>query len=125
MKLEKTFHDEIQQILKLGSAIKVIPWTARASSRSKIILGTSDAWSTSHLSKQTSVLYLDCQIFGLLSNCMVTMQFMRQQDIFYIYIYKQIIPRLSPFSFKNSSKFLDPLAALHMSLLLSMAVASC
>ena len=36
MKLEKTFHDEIQQILKLGSAIKVIPWTARASSRSKI-----------------------------------------------------------------------------------------
>ena len=36
MKLEKTFHDEIQQILKLGSAIKVIPWTARASSRSKM-----------------------------------------------------------------------------------------
>ena len=37
MKLEKTFHDEIQQILKLGSAIKVIPWTAGESSRSKKI----------------------------------------------------------------------------------------
>ena len=36
MKLEKTFHDEIQQFLKLGLDIKVIPWTVRASSRSKI-----------------------------------------------------------------------------------------
>ena len=34
MKLEKTFHDEIQQFLKLLKfpATKVIPWTARASS---------------------------------------------------------------------------------------------
>ena len=31
----KTFHDELQQILKLGRDIKVIPWTARASLRSK------------------------------------------------------------------------------------------
>ena len=30
------FHDEIQQFLKLGLDIKVIPWTDRASSRSKI-----------------------------------------------------------------------------------------
>ena len=36
MKLEKMFHDEIQQFLKLGWDIKVIPWTAGASSRSKI-----------------------------------------------------------------------------------------
>ena len=36
MKLEKTFHDEIQQIFKLSSLIKVIPWTAGESSRSKI-----------------------------------------------------------------------------------------
>ena len=36
MKLEKTFHDEIQQFLKLGWDIKVIPWTAGESSRSKI-----------------------------------------------------------------------------------------
>ena len=35
MKLEKTFHDEIQQILELGSPVKVIPWTAGESSRSK------------------------------------------------------------------------------------------
>ena len=36
MKLEKAFHDEILQLLKLSSfpAIKVIPWTARASLRS-------------------------------------------------------------------------------------------
>ena len=38
MKLEKTILDEIQQILKLGSAIKVIPWTAGESSRSKMII---------------------------------------------------------------------------------------
>ena len=37
MKLEKTFHDEIQQFLKLGRDIKVIPWTAGESSRSKIV----------------------------------------------------------------------------------------
>ena len=36
MKLEKTFHDEIEQFLKLGWDIKVIPWTAGESSRSKI-----------------------------------------------------------------------------------------
>jgi hypothetical protein len=36
MKLEKTFHDEIQQFLKLGWDIKVIPWTAGESSRSKM-----------------------------------------------------------------------------------------
>ena len=35
MILEKTSHDEIEQILKLGRDVKVIPWTARASSRSK------------------------------------------------------------------------------------------
>ena len=35
MKLEKTFHDEIQQIFKLSSLIKAIPWTAGESSRSK------------------------------------------------------------------------------------------
>ena len=38
MKLEKTFHDEIQQFLKLGRDIKVIPWTAGESSRSKMII---------------------------------------------------------------------------------------
>ena len=37
MKLEKTFHDEIEQFSKLGREIKVIPWTAGESSRSKII----------------------------------------------------------------------------------------
>ena len=51
MKLEKTFHDEIEQLLKLGCFIKVIPWTARASSRSKkslllfwfaLLLGSSE-----------------------------------------------------------------------------------
>ena len=36
MKLEKTFHDEIQQILKHSSLIKVISWTAGESSQSKI-----------------------------------------------------------------------------------------
>ena len=36
MKLETIFHDEMQQFLKLSFLIiKVIPWTARASSRSK------------------------------------------------------------------------------------------
>jgi hypothetical protein len=35
MKLEKKIHDKTQQILKFGSAIKVIPWTPRVSSRSK------------------------------------------------------------------------------------------
>ena len=36
MKLEKIFHEEIQQFLKFGWDIKMIPWTAGASSRSKI-----------------------------------------------------------------------------------------
>ena len=37
MKLEKSFHDEIQQIFQTRiPATKVIPWTARASSRSKM-----------------------------------------------------------------------------------------
>ena len=40
MKLEKTFHDEIQQFLKLNSlVIKVIPWTAcLAKTLEKLIL---------------------------------------------------------------------------------------